>query len=65
MRMSRRALVGSGLAVTPALLLDQRPTAAAPRLPRNPFQLGVASGEPRSDGFLIWTRLAISPLAAC
>lgn len=27
-----------------------------------PFQLGVASGDPESDGFLIWTRLAPKPL---
>lgn len=29
-----------------------------------PFQLGVASGEPTHDGFVIWTRLAIDPLAS-
>jgi alkaline phosphatase D len=28
----------------------------------NPFTLGVASGDPSSDGFVIWTRLAPSPL---
>jgi alkaline phosphatase D len=28
----------------------------------DPFQLGVASGEPSSDGFVIWTRLAPKPL---
>lgn len=27
-----------------------------------PFQLGIASGEPSSDGFVIWTRLAPRPL---
>ncbi len=27
-----------------------------------PFQLGVASGEPWSDGFVIWTRLAPQPV---
>lgn len=46
-----------------AVMLDQRPTAAAPRLRRNPFRLGVASGDPSDDGFVIWTRLAVSPLA--
>ncbi|OYX65423.1 MAG: hypothetical protein B7Y88_08440 [Sphingomonadales bacterium 32-64-17] len=30
---------------------------------RDPFALGVASGEPASDGFVIWTRLAPDPLA--
>lgn len=28
-----------------------------------PFTLGVASGDPASDGFVIWTRLAPDPLA--
>ncbi len=27
-----------------------------------PFTLGVASGDPAPDGFVIWTRLAIRPL---
>ncbi len=30
---------------------------------RHPFTLGVASGDPASDGFVIWTRLAPQPLA--
>jgi alkaline phosphatase D len=51
--------------------------AALPRLPRLPgawaapavqtagpvFTLGVASGEPRPDGVVLWTRLAPEPLA--
>ena len=28
-----------------------------------PFTLGVPSGQPSSDGFVIWTRLAVAPLA--
>lgn len=28
----------------------------------NPFSLGIASGDPASDGFVIWTRLAPEPL---
>jgi alkaline phosphatase D len=28
----------------------------------DPFSLGVASGDPASDGFVIWTRLAPAPL---
>jgi alkaline phosphatase D len=28
-----------------------------------PFQLGVASGDPTADGFVLWTRLAPKPLA--
>jgi alkaline phosphatase D len=30
----------------------------------NPFTLGVASGDPEHDGFVLWTRLAPEPLAA-
>jgi alkaline phosphatase D len=30
----------------------------------DPFSLGVASGEPVPDGFVLWTRLAPEPLAA-
>lgn len=29
---------------------------------QNPFQLGVASGDPTSDGVVLWTRLATDPL---
>ncbi|RPE79706.1 alkaline phosphatase D family protein [Vulcaniibacterium tengchongense] len=35
---------------------------ADPKFDRDPFQLGVASGEPSADGFVIWTRLAPQPL---
>ncbi len=34
----------------------------APPMPHSPFTLGVASGEPATDGFVIWTRLALDPL---
>lgn len=33
-----------------------------PLLGANPFTLGVASGDPEPDGFVIWTRLALKPL---
>ena len=32
------------------------------KLPDYPFQLGVASGDPSPDGFVVWTRLAPKPL---
>lgn len=38
-----------------------RPALAKPRFLNDPFTLGVASGEPLSDGFVIWTRLAPDP----
>ncbi|PKP94674.1 MAG: alkaline phosphatase [Alphaproteobacteria bacterium HGW-Alphaproteobacteria-16] len=35
---------------------------AAPKFSYDPFALGVASGDPWPDGFVIWTRLAPKPL---
>src|ERR1043165_7884325 len=32
------------------------------RAPENPFQLGIASGDPSPDGIVLWTRLAPRPL---
>jgi len=37
--------------------------AAARRGARRPFSLGVASGDPAPDGFVLWTRPAPDPLA--
>jgi len=54
---------GAVTALVPAgVLVGARPTAAAPPLRRDPFTLGVASGDPAPDGFVIWTRLAPDPL---
>ena len=36
----------------------------APQFTSYPFQLGVASGDPAADGFVLWTRLAPKPLEA-
>lgn len=36
---------------------------AAPQLNGDPFTLGVASGYPSPDGFVLWTRLAPAPFA--
>lgn len=35
---------------------------ARPAFSENPFTLGVASGDPQYDGFVIWTKLAPKPL---
>ena len=40
-----------------------RHRAAPYRFRNDPFTLGVASGDPSSDGMVLWTRLAPSPLA--
>ncbi|MBL8773322.1 MAG: alkaline phosphatase D family protein [Phenylobacterium sp.] len=64
----------SGSAATVSPLTDRRrllvglaaPGAVVPRRARasiDPFTLGVASGAPSPDGFVLWTRLAPDPLA--
>lgn len=36
--------------------------AATPTFVNYPFSMGVASGDPTSDGFVLWTRIAPNPL---
>ena len=58
--LSRRMLlagVGAGSVVTLG-----RPALAQAVFEDNPFQLGVAAGDPLPDGFVIWTRLCPRPL---
>ena len=56
--LDRRVLLAglAGSLAAPAVLRAQ--TAPSP-----PFTLGIASGDPAPDGFVIWTRLAPDPLA--
>jgi alkaline phosphatase D len=60
----RQWLRGAGaLGVTLGLApLLGREALAQPVFASNPFQLGVAAGDPAVDGFVIWTRLAPEPL---
>jgi len=67
--VDRRRLVGGigasclGLVAGPAVI--GRAAAQTRRWPNgDPFSLGVASGAPRPDGFILWTRLAPEPLSA-
>ena len=65
--LSRRQLLGlsgAGAAVL-ALGVNAPGSASAAPLPHreNLFGLGVASGYPRPDGVVLWTRLAPEPLA--
>jgi len=53
------ALLGTALAA-PAIIVPR--SFAQVRLADDPFTLGVASGDPLSDGFVIWTRLAPRPM---
>ncbi|SEB28615.1 alkaline phosphatase D [Nocardioides exalbidus] len=70
METSRRVLLKGGLVAAGVTFLpgmtgppiDLRPTAAAVTPFDNPFSLGVASGDPSPDGFVLWTRLAQLPL---
>ncbi len=60
--MNRRHLLKLSAALAGASVI--RPTAvwSAPKFINNPFTLGVASGDPLADGFVLWTRLAPEPL---
>jgi len=61
---SRRALL-KGAALSTAGLVTSPALAkllAGPAWSGNPFSLGVAAGSPANDGFVLWTRLAPSPL---
>ena len=66
--IDRRALIGAlsatslGLVAAPGVV--GRALAQGRRWPADPFSLGIASGAPRPDGFVLWTRLAPDPLSA-
>ena len=61
MAYDRRTILS--LAAIPALALRAGAQRSKPSFPSNPFTLGVASGDPDSEGFVLWTRLATEPLA--
>ncbi|MDI5942988.1 PhoD-like phosphatase N-terminal domain-containing protein, partial [Micromonospora sp. DH15] len=64
MTLSRRTILLSGAAVGAVAGLPVAAGAAAARpLRQDPFTLGVASGDPDHEGFVLWTRLAPQPLA--
>ncbi|WP_026425254.1 alkaline phosphatase D family protein [Actinokineospora inagensis] len=59
-RLQRRTFLIGGLASAGVVLASGGLATAV----AYPFTLGVAAGEPVADGFVIWTRLAPSPLNA-
>ncbi|MCW5745288.1 MAG: alkaline phosphatase D family protein [Alphaproteobacteria bacterium] len=61
--LSRRHLLLGGAAAASAAGAWGR-VLAQPKFDRNPFGLGVASGEPTADGFVIWTRVLADPLTS-
>ncbi|MFC6580098.1 alkaline phosphatase D family protein [Planomonospora parontospora] len=66
---SRRAFLSAAAGAGGLLLAGAGPASATVRparsgaLARDPFTLGVASGDPSPDGFVLWTRLATDPLS--
>ncbi|MDB5705989.1 MAG: alkaline phosphatase [Sphingomonas bacterium] len=58
---TRRELLGGAALAGGALLIGAEARAAI--LGKYPFSLGVASGDPAPDGMVLWTRLAIDPMA--
>lgn len=67
--ITRRSLLaaglGAGILLVPgdAVTGTSTPNAYRAGLRADPFTLGIASGEPWPDGFVLWTRLALDPLA--
>ncbi|SDT10525.1 alkaline phosphatase D [Microlunatus soli] len=64
--VTRRRFLAAAGGSAAGLAFALRPTARAHadgRIRADPFTIGVASGDPRPDGVLIWTRLAPQPLA--
>ena len=62
----RRALLRMAASLAASVVLAplaSRRTWAQPRFNSYPFTLGVASGAPRPDGIVLWTRLAPEPFA--
>jgi alkaline phosphatase D len=56
-----RGLSASALLTTTGSFFT-RGLCAAPAFSSNPFTLGVASGDPAPDGFVLWTKIAPRPL---
>lgn len=64
--VGRRELLAAGGAIGIGLAaagVSQSRAWADPTFSDHPFKLGVASGDPWPDGFVLWTRLAPEPLA--
>lgn len=64
-RMNRRSFIWATTSLAAAAMWSSRAFGAVtsnPAFSAYPFQLGVASGDPTSDGFVLWTRLAPQPL---
>ncbi|WP_432562571.1 alkaline phosphatase D family protein [Kineococcus sp. SYSU DK003] len=54
----------AGLAAATSLGVTPAAASSSVRREDDPFTLGIASGDPAPDGFVLWTRLAPEPFAA-
>ncbi|MBC6460978.1 alkaline phosphatase D family protein [Actinomadura sp. HBU206391] len=65
--VNRRSFLVTGAAVGAVAAWPAAASASAAsrsaKLPSDPFTLGVASGDPDHEGFVLWTRLALQPVA--
>jgi alkaline phosphatase D len=62
--MNRRSFLAASTSLAATAVWSSRAEGAMRRVKfaDTPFQLGVASGDPAADGFVIWTRLAPDPV---
>lgn len=60
----REMLAGAGVLLLGLTSKGFSTVQKIPKFSSDPFSLGVASGDPLADGFVIWTRLAPDPLAS-
>ncbi len=65
--LGRRGLLGAAAAAFAGCSLRARLSTPSDylvttQIPKDVFKLGVASGEPSPDGFVLWTRLAPDPI---
>lgn len=63
MRPNRRAVLKGAVVLAALPVAGFTSVRRVSAVPADPFTLGVASGDPASDGAVIWTRLAPNPLA--
>src|SRR5258707_15319395 len=63
--ISRRSFLAYAASLSAVPLLGRKSLAAAVKqtFAKDPFQLGVASGDPTPTGAVIWTRLAPDPFS--
>lgn len=61
---SRRSFLAATASMAAAQAVSRKTRGGGPaaRFSRDPFSLGVASGDPSADGMVLWTKLAPSPL---